>query len=65
MLGVNASVSAQMYALGQLTSSEEHEIVQRHEMGIKPPITYGYLESEENAVSNVSVVTSLDSSAGL
>lgn len=50
---------------GKLTGAEEHEIVQRREMGIRPPMTYGYLESEENAVSNVSVVTSLDLSAGI
>jgi len=29
---------------------EEHEIVQRKELGSKPPTTYGYLESEDNAV---------------
>jgi hypothetical protein len=29
---------------------EEHEIVQRREMGNKPATTYGYLESEEGVV---------------
>jgi hypothetical protein len=32
---------------------EEHEIVQRKELGSKPPTTYGYLESEDNAVSTI------------
>ena len=37
---------------------EEHEIVQRKELGSKPPTTYGYLESEDNAVSIIHVLVS-------
>ena len=32
---------------------EEHEIVQRKELGSKPPTTYGYLESEDNVVRTI------------
>jgi hypothetical protein len=32
---------------------EEHEIVQRREMGSKPATTYGYLESEEGVVCQI------------
>jgi len=32
---------------------EEHEIVQRKELGRKPPTTYGYLESEDNVVGTI------------
>jgi hypothetical protein len=37
---------------------DEHEIVQRKELGGKPPTTYGYLESEDNAVSTIHVLVS-------
>ena len=32
---------------------EEHEIIQRKELGSKPPTTYGYLESEDNVVGTI------------
>ena len=38
---------------------EEHEIIQRKELGSKPPTTYGYLESEDNVVGIIHAQRSL------
>lgn len=38
---------------------EEHEIIQRKELGSKPPTTYGYLESEDNVVGIIHARRSL------
>lgn len=50
---VKDSVGNQPFDIVQADGAEEHEIVQRKELPSRPTTTYGYLESEENAVSTI------------